>query len=124
MSSSEISSPRDPYGRPLAEEKSTSRIADTGPANATQHGGTHYKDQTIEPWDYALANKLGPLETNIVKYVTRYKQKGGIDDLRKAQHYPQKLIEVTLNGYPDNLPTGYFISQLRRNVSQETSEQE
>lgn len=124
MGKSEPNSLQSPDGRPLAAGNPLSRATGTDAANATQHGGTHYKDQLIEPWDYSLANKLGPLETNIVKYVTRYKQKGGIDDLRKAQHYLQKLIEVTLNGYPENLPTGYFITQLRRNVSQETSEQE
>jgi hypothetical protein len=41
----------------------------------------------IQPLEYALANGIGFIEANVVKYVTRWKVKGGIDDLRKARHY-------------------------------------
>jgi hypothetical protein len=51
-------------------------------------------DKAIQPWDYIVSNNLGFLEGNIVKYVTRWKDKNGVDDLRKAQHYLAKLIEV------------------------------
>jgi hypothetical protein len=64
-------------------------------ANDTQTGGTHYQ-VAIQPWDYIIANDLGYLEGNVIKYVTRYKNKGGIEDLKKAQHYLTKLIEVNL----------------------------
>jgi len=64
-------------------------------ANDTQTGGTHYQ-VAIQPWDYIIANDLGYLEGNVIKYVTRYKNKGGVEDLRKAQHYLAKLIEVNL----------------------------
>jgi hypothetical protein len=64
-------------------------------ANAQQVGGAHYAVKAIQPWDYIIANDLGYLEGNIVKYVSRWKDKGGIEDLKKAQHYLQKLIEVT-----------------------------
>lgn len=63
-------------------------------ANSTQVAGNHYKDKAIQPWDYIIANNLGYLEGNIVKYVSRWKNKGGVDDLRKAQHYLSKLIEL------------------------------
>ena len=63
-------------------------------ANETQVGGAHYKDKAIQPWDYIAANELGYFEGNIVKYVSRWRDKGGVDDLRKAQHYLQKLIEL------------------------------
>ena len=63
-------------------------------ADSIQVGGNHYKKQTIQPWDYILANGLGFLEGNVVKYVTRYKDKNGVEDLKKAQHYLQKLIEI------------------------------
>jgi len=68
-------------------------------ANDVQIAGTHYKDKSIQPWDYIVANKLGYLEGNIVKYVSRWKDKGGIDDLRKARHYLDKLIEVSDGGH-------------------------
>lgn len=64
-------------------------------ANEQQVGGAHYAVKAIQPWDYIVANNLGYLEGNIVKYVSRWKDKGGIEDLKKAQHYLQKLIEVT-----------------------------
>lgn len=65
-------------------------------ANNEQVGGSHYKSKAIQPWDYIAANSLGYFEGNIIKYVSRWQEKGGVDDLKKAQHYLQKLIE--LNG--------------------------
>lgn len=64
-------------------------------ANAVQHGGDHYRKQPIQPWDYVAANGLGFFEGNVVKYVTRWKTKGGVEDLKKARHYLDKLIELT-----------------------------
>lgn len=64
-------------------------------ANEQQVGGAHYAAKAIQPWDFIIANDLGYLEGNIVKYVSRWKDKGGIEDLKKAQHYLQKLIEIT-----------------------------
>ena len=62
--------------------------------NNIQHGGTHYKDKAIQPWDYIISNDLGYLEGNVVKYVSRWRDKGGIQDLQKARHYLDKLLEV------------------------------
>lgn len=63
-------------------------------ANSTQVGGTHYQSQAIQPWDYITSNNLGYLEGNVVKYVSRWKAKGGLQDLEKAQHYLSKLMEM------------------------------
>jgi hypothetical protein len=69
-------------------------------ANSLQVGGSHYKDKAIQPWDYIASNGLGYLEGNIVKYVSRWTSKHGddkakgLEDLKKAQHYLTKLIEV------------------------------
>jgi hypothetical protein len=63
-------------------------------ANDVQHGGTHYKVKAIQPWDYIEANGIGFLDGNAIKYLTRWKDKGGIEDLKKAKHYIDKLIEV------------------------------
>jgi len=79
-------------------EKEKGRIEYIGAAiraNAQQVGGAHYAVKAIQPWDYIVANNLGYLEGNIVKYVSRWKDKGGVEDLKKAQHYLQKLIEVS-----------------------------
>tara|TARA_Y100000310_G_scaffold238635_1_gene242106 strand:- start:198 stop:467 length:270 start_codon:yes stop_codon:yes gene_type:complete len=53
----------------------------------------HYKGLGIEPLDYIIANKMDFLEGNIIKYITRYPNKGGVKDLIKAREYIDKLIE-------------------------------
>jgi len=53
----------------------------------------HYKKCAIEPITYIEANRLGFHEGNIVKYITRYEYKGGMDDLKKAKWYIERLIE-------------------------------
>lgn len=63
--------------------------------NAEQVGGTHYQGTSIQPWDFIIANQLGFLEGSIIKYVARFKRKGGLEDLKKAKHFLDKLIEET-----------------------------
>jgi hypothetical protein len=77
----------------LSVGMTTTVTTDTKSANSIQYGGDHYKTRSIEPWDYILANQIGFCEGNAIKYLTRWKSKGGVEDLRKAQHYIQKLIE-------------------------------
>jgi hypothetical protein len=66
-------------------------------ANDTQVGGDHYKSKAIQPWDYIVSNNLPFLEGCIIKYVSRWQDKGGVGDLRKAQHFLAKLIEVQVD---------------------------
>ena len=63
-------------------------------ANATQIGGDHYKGKAVQPWDFIAANELDYFQGNIIKYVTRWRDKSGIQDLRKALHYLEKYIEL------------------------------
>lgn len=56
--------------------------------------GNHYKDKGIQPIVYIHANNLGFCEGNVVKYVTRWREKGGEADLRKAIHYLELLIQL------------------------------
>lgn len=63
-------------------------------ANDMQVGGTHYEQNAIQPWDFIISNNLSYLVGNIIKYLCRYKNKNGVEDLRKARHYLDKLIEV------------------------------
>lgn len=65
-----------------------------GGVNSRQPGGTHYKKLAIQTWDYITANNIPYLEGNVIKYVTRWRDKDGIKDLEKAMHYLEKLIEV------------------------------
>lgn len=62
-------------------------------ANKRQEGGNHYITCAIQPWDFIVSNGLPFLEGCIIKYVARHKRKGGIEDLKKAQHFLAKLIE-------------------------------
>lgn len=61
-------------------------------ATDKQVGGSHYQ-LPIQPIEYILANGLGYCEANVVKYVSRWRNKGGIQDLKKAIHYLEMLIE-------------------------------
>ena len=59
-----------------------------------QEGGSHYKDMAIQPVEFIVANKLGFLEGNIVKYVCRHHSKNKAQDIRKAIHYCELLLEL------------------------------
>jgi hypothetical protein len=63
-------------------------------ANEHQIGGTHYAENAIQPWDFIIANNLGYLEGTAIKYLCRWKSKGGVQDLKKAKHFIEKAIEV------------------------------
>jgi hypothetical protein len=63
-----------------------------GPRNR-QVGGDHYKKLKIQPIEYIMANELPFCEGNIVKYITRWREKDGIKDLEKIKHYVDFLIE-------------------------------
>jgi hypothetical protein len=63
-------------------------------ANDKQIGGTHYGKNVIQPWDFIIANNIGYLEGSAIKYLCRWKNKGGVDDLRKAIHFIEKAIET------------------------------
>ena len=57
-----------------------------------QIGGDHYKSMAIQPMEYSMANKLDACQHTIIKYVTRFRDKGGIQDLEKAKHCIDLLI--------------------------------
>jgi hypothetical protein len=71
-------------------------------ADKKQVGGVHYIDKAVQPWD-AMASCMsqeefaGFLRGNVIKYTMRCKDKGGMEDLKKAQHYLEKLLEVLEN---------------------------
>lgn len=66
-------------------------------AKEIQVGGSHYKDLKIQPIEYIHANGLDYFEGNIVKYITRHRKKNGKQDLEKAKHYIDLLIELEYN---------------------------
>jgi hypothetical protein len=70
---------------------------DSEKASGNQVGGSHYKTFKIQPSKYCYENDLGWLESNVVKYTTRHKLKGGLEDIKKAEHYLQLIKEWHYN---------------------------
>lgn len=62
-------------------------------ANDRQVGGKHY-NMGIQHWDLVIANDIPYLEAQIIKYVMRWRNKNGLQDLEKARHFLDKLIET------------------------------
>jgi len=58
-----------------------------------QIGGAHYKSKGIGPMHYSMANGLDALQHTAIKYITRFREKDGIEDLKKARHVLDMLIE-------------------------------
>lgn len=82
----------------LAGQDSTSTITNyelvtNSSALEIQVGGNHYKKLKIQPVEYIMANEIPYMEGNVIKYATRWRDKGGIADLEKAKHYIEMLIE-------------------------------
>lgn len=59
-----------------------------------QVGDNHYKDLAIQPVEYIFKNNIGYIEGCVIKYVTRWQNKGGLQDLEKAKHFLELLIEL------------------------------
>ena len=66
-------------------------------ARDVQVSGDHYKKMTIQPFDYCQSNHLDAMEFSVVKYVSRHQSKGGREDLEKAKHCLDLLLE---HAYP------------------------
>lgn len=59
-----------------------------------QVGGSHYKKLPIQPVEFSHANGLPYIEGSVIKYITRWRHKGGIQDLKKIKHYIDLLIQL------------------------------
>ncbi len=97
--------------RPITLEEALRRLTPMDPAKLAEEqriqgnlgkraldqqvGGGHYKGLAIQPVEYCQRNNLGFCESSVVKYVTRWKEKSGVEDLRKARHFIDLLIEIT-----------------------------
>lgn len=60
----------------------------------TQVAGRHYKSLAIQPVEYIHKNNIGFCEGSAIKYLTRWREKGGVEDLNKAKHFIDILIEL------------------------------
>lgn len=59
-----------------------------------QVGGSHYSKMAIQPMEFSMLNGLDPCQHTIIKYVSRFRDKNGIEDLKKAIHTIELLIEL------------------------------
>ena len=64
------------------------------PPLSQQIGGEHYRQGDVQPIEYIHANDMDFFSGNVVKYITRWKYKNGLEDLKKARHYIDMLIEM------------------------------
>ena len=62
--------------------------------NKNQVAGQHYKKLVIQPWDYIIQNQIGYMEGSVIKYISRWRDKNGLEDLYKCRHFLNKLIET------------------------------
>lgn len=69
-----------------------------------QIGASHYVEMAIQPIEYIIANNIPYIEGNVIKYVSRWRAKGGVQDLEKARHYIDMLIELEAKA-KSNAPT-------------------
>jgi hypothetical protein len=83
-----------------------------------QIDGGHYVKLKIQPMEYSMANKLDACQHTVVKYVTRFRDKGGKADLEKAIHTLQMLIEIEYgqsdSSVPSTSPDGPPVRYIRR----------
>jgi DNA mismatch repair protein MutH len=70
----------------------------------TQIGGNHYKKMKIQPAEFIEQNGLSYLQGNAIKYICRFREKNGVEDLRKAKHYIDMLIEFHMQPEAEDKP--------------------
>lgn len=63
-------------------------------ALTSQVGGDHYKAMAIQPAEFIHRNGIGFMEGSAIAYLCRWRSKGGLEDLRKAKHFIEMLIEL------------------------------
>ena len=84
----------------------------------TQVGGDHYKLMKIQPLEFIMANNMSYCEANVVKYVSRWRSKNGVEDLRKARHYIDLLIEEATEDALDVLQTQFTFEPIDKDGNQ------
>lgn len=77
-----------------------------------QVGGSHYADYAIQPLEFCVLNNIPFLEGNVIKYICRWRKKNGVEDLQKAKHYIEMLIELEEKNAKSNTKLGKQIPNL------------
>jgi hypothetical protein len=79
---------------------------------ARQVGGSHYADYAIQPLEFCVLNNIPFLEGNVIKYICRWRKKNGVQDLEKAKHYIEMLIELEEKYAKSNTKLGKQVPDL------------
>lgn len=91
-------------------------IRNSPTANDRQVGGSHYRNRgRFQHWDFAASRNYDYFQGVITKYVDRWKEKNGLEDLRKAQHYLEKYIEEIERGVVHD-PTRVAKNEIPQNI--------
>lgn len=88
-----------PHPQPQNHTKSVEQISTPSKLSKPEEiqvGGSHYKGLAIQPMRYSMLNGLNACQHTAIKYITRYRDKGGIEDLKKAIHCIELLIQFEL----------------------------
>lgn len=80
--------------RAMSEELPRPHGLEEIPVSSVGFAGEHYSPCKIQPIEYAMANKLDACQFSVVKYVTRFRDKNGLEDLKKAKFFIDKLIKL------------------------------
>ena len=89
-----------------------------------QAGGSHYKDMAIQPVEFCQKNKLNMIESNVIKYVSRHRVKGGREDIEKAIHMLELLLELEYPQQEVDWEAGICVAQTYEKSPPSTTEQE
>jgi hypothetical protein len=81
-------------GETMMQQIAKDMVAEADNALSQQVGGSHYKNLVIQPVEYIHRNKIGFCEGSAIKYLSRWRDKGGVEDLKKAKHFIDLLIEM------------------------------
>lgn len=85
----------DAYQEPFNEpEMPIAPLPETLDPLKVQVGGNHYKDMPIQPVEFIHANGIPFIEGAVIKYVCRWRNKNGLDDLQKAAHFLELLMQL------------------------------
>ena len=76
-----------------------------------QIGGAHYKSMKIQPAQFINENNLPFAEGNAIKYICRHRHKGEVQDLEKAKHYIDMIIERDYGDHAKPLPHGFTLTE-------------
>jgi hypothetical protein len=94
------------FGGVISEPVKSTETKQSTSALDVQVGGGHYKEFPIQPIEFTHRNGLNFCQGNVIKYITRYKHKGGIEDLKKVKHYVDLLMELEYGQDESNLDRG------------------